>query len=70
MILTHDVAAMIDFAYSRIAEGLEMPGIVAISQYLPTGEAIGEIILLAECSLQNEWQDQVLYILITGRWQY
>lgn len=64
LILTHDAATMIDFAYSRVADGLPMPGIVAISQHLPIGEAIAEVSLLAECSLQDEWQNQVVYIPI------
>lgn len=64
LILTHDVATMIDFAYDRVADGLQMPGILAVSQYLPIGEAIEEIVLLAECSLQDEWENQVLYIPI------
>lgn len=64
LILTHDAATMIDFAYERVATGLSMSGIVAISQYLPIGEAIEEVALLAECSLQDEWQNQVIYLPI------
>lgn len=62
LIPTHDAATMIDFAYSRVAGGLPMLGIVAISQYSPIGQAIEEIVLLAECSSDDEWKDQVLYI--------
>lgn len=62
IILTHDAATMIDFAYSRIAEGTEMPGLIATSQYMPIGDVIEELIMLAECSLEGEWNKQVLYL--------
>lgn len=62
LILTHDAATMIDFAYSRIDEGLKMPGLIAASQYLPIGDIIEELIMLAECSLETEWSNQVLYL--------
>lgn len=58
--LTHDAATMIDYAYSRIAQGLPLPGVVAISQYLPIGEAIEELAVFAECSLEGEWEGQVV----------
>lgn len=62
IILTHDAATMIDFAYSRIAEGAIMPGLIAVSQYLPIGDVIEELIMLTECSLEGEWNKQVLYL--------
>lgn len=62
LILTHDAATMIDFAYSRIDKGLKMPGLIAVSQYLPIGDVIEELIMLAECSLESEWNRQVLYL--------
>ncbi len=62
LVLTHDAATMIDFAYSRIADGLEMPGLIAVSQYLPIGDVIEELIMLAECSIEDEWSKQVLYL--------
>lgn len=62
LVLTHDTATMIDFAYSRIAEGLEMPGLIAVSQYMPIGNVIEEVMLLAECSSEGEWSGQVLYL--------
>ena len=53
---------MIDFAYSRLADGLEMSGVIAIPQELPIGEAIEELSTLIECSLENEWKAQVVFI--------
>ncbi|MDQ3750713.1 MAG: DUF5615 family PIN-like protein [Acidobacteriota bacterium] len=62
LVLTHDFATMLDYAYSRIAQNLPMPGIIAVSQSFPIGEAIEELALLVECSLENEWRNQVVFI--------
>lgn len=62
LVLTHDAATMIDFAYSRIANGAQMPGLIAASQYMPIGDVIEELIMLAKCSLEGEWSGQVLYL--------
>lgn len=62
LVLTHDFATMIDFAYNRIAENLKMPGVIAVPQNLPLGEAIEEISALIEFSLENEWENQVVFI--------
>lgn len=62
LVLTHDFATMIDFAYSRAADGLEMPGVIAVPQDLPIGESIEEISTLVEYSLENEWENQVVFV--------
>jgi hypothetical protein len=62
LVLTHDFATMIDFAYNRIAENLPMPGVIAVPQDLAIGETIDEILLLIECSDENEWDNQVVFI--------
>ncbi len=62
LVLTHDFATMIGFAYGRIEDGLEMPGVIAVSQDLPVGEAIEEISMLIEYSLENEWENQIVFI--------
>src|SRR2546423_7359257 len=51
LLLTHDVTTMRPFAEGRIAAGLSMPGVLEVNQYLSIGQAIEEILLLAECSL-------------------
>jgi len=37
LILTHDFATMIDFAYGRVADNLKMQGVIAVPQNLPVG---------------------------------
>jgi len=44
-----------------------MPGVIEISQDVPIGEAIEELVLIAECSLENEWQNQVIYLPLKSR---
>ncbi len=62
LVLTHDFATMLDFAYSRIERGLPMPGVIALSQDFPIGEAIEELTILIEYSLENEWENQVVFL--------
>lgn len=62
IVLTHDVATMTTFAYERIQAGLHMPGLFEVSRRVPVGVAIEEIILIAECSLEGEWEGQVRFL--------
>jgi len=62
IVLTHDVATMIAFAYQRIQAGLSMPGLFEVSRRVPVGLAIEEIILIAEYSIEGEWEGQVRFL--------
>jgi hypothetical protein len=62
VVLTHDVATMTNFAYERVQAGLSMPGVFEVSRRVPVGLAIEEILLLAECSLEGEWEGQVRFL--------
>lgn len=62
IVLTHDVATMITFAYERIQAGLSMPGLFEVSRRIPIGLAIEEVILMAQCSLDGEWEGQVRFL--------
>jgi len=62
VLLTHDVNTLTAFAYERIASGLRMPGVFEVSLKVPVRVAMEEIILLAECSLEGEWDGQVNYL--------
>lgn len=62
VLITHDVATITGYAYERVEAGLPMPGVFEISQALPTARAIEDILLLAECSLRDEWEGQVRYL--------
>jgi hypothetical protein len=60
--LTHDVSTMTRYAYERVANGQAMPGVFEITRKVPIGKAIEEILILAECSVEGEWEGQVRYL--------
>lgn len=62
IVLTHDVTTMTVFAYQRIEMGLSMPGLFGVSRRVSVGLAIEEILLLAEYSLEDEWEGQVRFL--------
>jgi hypothetical protein len=62
VLLTHDVSTMTRYAYERVETGLPMPGVFEVSRAVPISRAIQDILLLAECSLEGEWEGQVRYL--------
>src|SRR2546425_9116523 len=61
VLLTHDVTTITWYAYERVQAGQPMPGVFEVSRAVPIGRAIEDILLLAECSLEGEWEGQVRY---------
>jgi hypothetical protein len=62
VLLTHDVTTMRRYVNARVAAGLLMPGVFEVSQRTPIIEAVEAILLLAECSLEGEWEGQVRFL--------
>ena len=62
VLLTHDVSTITRYAYERVRAGQSMPGVFEASRAVPIGRAIEDILLLAECSLEGEWEGQVRYL--------
>jgi hypothetical protein len=62
VLITHDVSTMTAHAYARVRDGKSMPGVFEVGRNVPTGAAIEDILLLAECSLEDEWEGQVRYL--------
>jgi hypothetical protein len=62
VLLSHDVSTLTKHAYERVEAGLEMPGVFEVNQSLPVGGVIEDILLLAECSDEDEWEGQVRYL--------
>ncbi len=62
VLLTHDIRTMRRHAYARVEAGLPMPGVFVVPQSLPIGQAIEEVLLLAECSVEGEWEGQVRFL--------
>jgi predicted nuclease of predicted toxin-antitoxin system len=62
ILLTHDRATMPDFAYERLSQGQQMSGLFVINDRMPVRQVIDELLLLLECSEQDEWEGIVLYL--------
>lgn len=57
VLLTHDANTMTGYAYARVKAGLPMPGVFEVGGgSLTIGRAIEDILLVAECSLEGEWE--------------
>ena len=41
---------------------MSMPGVFEVTRKVPIGIAIDEILILAECSVDGEWEGQVRYL--------
>lgn len=61
-LLTHDVSTITKYAYERVKAGKKMPGVFEVSRAIQVGVAIEDILLLAEGSLDNEWEGQIRYL--------
>jgi hypothetical protein len=62
ILLTHDVASLTHYAYERVERAQGMPGVFEISRAVSIGQAIEDILLLVQCSLENEWEGQIRYL--------
>ncbi len=49
----------------HIAEGRHVPGIFILNPKLSMGQNIDELILIAEGSFDNEYQDQIVNLPLT-----
>ena len=62
VLLTHDVQTITKYAFERVMSSLPMPGVFEVSRIVPIGQVIEDILLLAECSQEGEWEGQVRYL--------
>ena len=62
VIVTHDVSTLAKHAFDRIAAGQPMPGVFEVKSVAPVGLAIDDLVLLAECSVDGEWEGQVRFL--------
>lgn len=53
---------LLEFVSERIQAGLSMPRLFEVSRRVPVRLAIEEIILIAECSFEGEWEGQVRFL--------
>jgi predicted nuclease of predicted toxin-antitoxin system len=62
LLVTHDRKTMPDFAFERIARGQRSAGVLIVPKKVPIGQAIEELLLVAEASDAAEWVDRVVYL--------
>ena len=62
ILLTHYVSTITHYAYDRVRSGRPMPGIFEVNRDIPINTIIDDILLLAEYSLDGEWEGQVRYL--------
>jgi predicted nuclease of predicted toxin-antitoxin system len=61
VLLTFDRRTIPPFAYARVAAGQRMPGVFLVSDNMPTGQAIDEILLAVHCLSPDECKDIIKY---------
>jgi hypothetical protein len=61
-LLTHDASTITRYAYERLEAGKPMAGVFEVSRTVPLMIVIKDLILLTECSFENEWAGQVRYL--------
>lgn len=62
ILLTHDARTTMPTAILRVAAGDATPGVFIIRQRTPKRRAIEEVLIVAECSYEGEWEGQVRYL--------
>jgi predicted nuclease of predicted toxin-antitoxin system len=62
VLLTHDRKTMVGYASDRARAGEPLPGVIVLSDRQTIGEAIEDILAIAECSAEAEVKDRVIFL--------
>lgn len=63
VVLTEDVNSMVGFAWNRVRAGQPMPGVIAIREDASIGQAIDDVLLVAQCNSPDQMRTEaVVYI--------
>ena len=60
VLITNDRNTMVGFAYERVASGEPMPGLIATTNGQSSGDAIDDILVIAELMPAEEIRQQVV----------
>lgn len=60
ILLTHDVKTMPTYAAERLRAGQAMSGLILVPQLLPIGRAIDDLLLIAQCGREGEYEGMIL----------
>jgi len=64
ILVTNNRTSMPVHLADHIAQNRHVPGIFILNADMNIGETIEELILIAECSFENEYQNQIAYLPI------
>jgi len=62
ILLTHDVNTITKFAYERIRERQDVPGIVAVHQTSSIGKVIEDLCLLINVLNEKEFENKIIFV--------
>ncbi len=62
VLLSHDYDTIPGYAYDRLAHGLPMAGVILVKDTIPVSVAADGLVLIVECSTQDEWVGRVEHI--------
>jgi hypothetical protein len=62
VVLSRDISTMPAAAYKRVRQGEPMPGVIVVGHRLAIGQAVDELVFLANNSAWDEWSGQVVYL--------
>ena len=62
VLITRDRKTLLGTAYERVQAGLPMPGVIVLLNRLLMGQAIEQILIVAECSTLAEMKDRVVFL--------
>ena len=62
VLLSHDASTMTAAAYARIGRGEYTPGVIIIPQSLSLASALEELLLVAQCGVAEDWENQVRFL--------
>ncbi len=63
VLITNDRNTMVGFAHQRVAAGEPMPGLIATTNEQSIGDAIEDILIIAELMTADEVREQVVVYL-------
>jgi hypothetical protein len=63
VLITNDRNTMVGLAYQRVASGQPVPGLIATTNEQSIGEAINDLVLIAEYMPEEEIRGQVVVFL-------
>ena len=62
VVVTHDVNTLVGLAHRRVRLAEPMAGVIPVPHSLSIGRAIDDLLLMIECTSQEEWESHVEYL--------